>query len=73
MAKPLSALTSVCDCSEDFETIVYAQFHVMCEFDCKFEKEETNFHHSIHPTNFVFKNKLKIDNQEQYPNTRTLL
>ena len=32
-----------------------------------FEKEETNFHHSIHPTNFVFKNKLELTIKNNVP------
>ena len=44
MAKPSPGLMSFSlHASRDFETIGYAQFHVMCEFDCKFEKEETIF------------------------------
>ena len=32
-----------------------------------FEKEETTFHHSIHRTNFVFENKLKLTIKNNVP------
>ena len=76
IAKPLSGLTSFCDYSKDFETIGYVHFHVVWVWKKKpqklqlaisFEKEETNFHHSIHRTNFVFKNRLKLTIKNNVP------
>jgi len=67
MAIPLSALTSVCNCSKGFETIGYAQFHVMCEFDCKFEKKRQIFITQFTLQTLFSKKNLKLTIRNNVP------
>ena len=64
----LTGLTSfLCMLVETLKLLVMYSSMLCMSLAVSFEKEETIFHHSIHPTNFVFENKLKLTIENNVP------